>query len=120
MSKSKFMVRQGDVLILDPSIVGAKVEAGGEVPRDSGRVVLAYGEVTGHAHAIKAPSAKLYDPANPPSDEAARTLGERILRSRTGMKLQHEEHSEIQIPAGHWLVRRQREYSPEALRTVAD
>lgn len=120
MSKSKFMIRQGDVLVLDPSIVGAKVDTGAEVSRDGGRVVLAYGEVTGHAHAIKAPSAKLFDPANPATDEAARALGERILRSRTGMRLQHEEHSEIRIPAGHWLVRRQREYSPEALRTVAD
>ena len=41
--------RQGDVLILRVNSVpdGLKVE-----PRDNGRVILAYGEVTGHAHAI--------------------------------------------------------------------
>jgi hypothetical protein len=41
--------RQGDVLILETA--AAPTDAV-EVPRDKGRIVLAYGEVTGHAHAI--------------------------------------------------------------------
>jgi hypothetical protein len=110
------MWRQGDVLIMQAD----KVKPGAEVPRDKGRVVLAYGEVTGHAHAIKTPAAKLYELATPAADAAALALGERILRSRTGMRLQHEEHDEIKLPAGSFLVRHQREYSPTALRQVID
>jgi hypothetical protein len=49
MNTPKNIIRQGDVL-LTPVLslpVGLK-----EVPLDKGRIVLAYGEVTGHAHAI--------------------------------------------------------------------
>ena len=50
------MVRQGDVLLVPADEIpdGAK-----PIARDHGRVVLAYGEVTGHAHAIAAPGATL-------------------------------------------------------------
>lgn len=52
--------RQGDVMIerigdLDQLPSDAKPAA-----RDNGRVVLAYGEVTGHAHALTAPNAELF------------------------------------------------------------
>lgn len=53
--------RQGDVfleLIEDAS----SVEVGKRLARDKGRVVLAYGEVTGHAHAIEEAGAVI-DPA---------------------------------------------------------
>ena len=46
-----FHVRQGDVLALG---VEAIPEDAKPVTRDRGRVILAYGEVTGHAHAIAA------------------------------------------------------------------
>jgi hypothetical protein len=50
--------RQGDVLLLaiDPDGLPEKVRT---VPRQGGRVVLAEGEVTGHAHAIHSPAATL-------------------------------------------------------------
>ncbi len=43
------IIRQGDVLLVPVKSlpIGAK-----EIPLDKGRIVLAYGEVTGHAHAI--------------------------------------------------------------------
>ena len=46
------LYRQGDVLVqrINATDVPAKAE---EIPRDGGRVVLAYGEVTNHAHAIR-------------------------------------------------------------------
>ena len=36
------------------------------------------------------------------------------------VRLLHEEHAPIDLPAGSYIVRIQREYSPEALRNVAD
>jgi hypothetical protein len=34
--------------------------------------------------------------------------------------LEHDEHDTIAIPPGNYKVIRQREYSPEAIRNVAD
>lgn len=109
--------RQGDVFICETP---GSTPVGAPVPRDKGRVVLAYGELTGHAHAIAAPAAKLYELATPATDEELRSLGERILRSTTAFTLKHEEHAQIKLPAGTYRVIHQREYSPEALRSVAD
>jgi hypothetical protein len=117
MSKSKkqkttnapWMARQGDVLIvaIPESALPAKLV---EVPKDAGRVVLAYGEVTGHSHAI-ARSASLYRDEN----------DARFLRvSGGGAKLKHEEHAAIAIPPGAYRVVIQNEYSPEEIRQVAD
>lgn len=52
------MYRQGDVLIvaLDESEVPAPfLDATGELRDGRGRLVLALGEVTGHAHAVQGP-----------------------------------------------------------------
>ncbi len=107
----KQIYRQGDVLIVRTR---ATAKHGQLVERDLGRIVLAYGEVTGHAHAIADPGAELY--------ERDAALGERFLRvlSEAGVDLVHEEHATITLPKGDYVVRRQREYSPEAIRTVAD
>jgi len=47
-------LRQGDVLLIatKPNAVTSEHRP---VPRDAGRVVLAYGEVTGHAHVFRDP-----------------------------------------------------------------
>jgi len=106
-----FTVRQGDVLI----VRRAQPIPSGVVPiaLDKGRVILAYGEITGHAHAIKSGRAALFrDPRL-----AA------VFMHVTGdapVLLEHEEHSTIQIPPGDYEITIQREYSPEAIRQVAD
>lgn len=100
--------RQGDVALVR---VTGRIGKGEEVPRDEhGRIVLAYGEVTGHAHAIMDPGATLI------------ALGgtERILRVNKPVSLRHEEHGPIHLPRGNWRVLRQREYTPEEVRYVAD
>ena len=81
-----------------------------KVKRDAGRIVLAYGEVTGHAHAIHSSDATLWENAD----------GARYLEVKRAVRLMHEEHATITIPAGLFLITRQREYSPEAIRFVAD
>lgn len=100
------MYRQGDVLLIEVS--GLPSEAA-PLARDGGRVVLAYGEVTGHAHAIYDPGAALYA-AN----------DDRYLLVTAPVSLRHEEHSRIGLHPGVYRVVRQREYSPEEIRYVAD
>lgn len=101
------MYRQGDVLVVP---VDAAV-AGDPLSREEGRIVLAHGEATGHAHAIAEPTAALF--AIPES-------ADRHLRLVRPSMLLHEEHAPIELPAGTYRVRRQREYHPEEIRTVAD
>jgi hypothetical protein len=57
MARKRLPLRQGDVLLVP--IAPSRIPAGRVVPRDRGRIVLAYGEVTGHAHAIDSATAVL-------------------------------------------------------------
>lgn len=102
------MYRQGDVLIIPVDSVPSNTET---VPRDQGRIVLAYGEVTGHAHAIVAPYAALV------AKGAERFL---TVKGTKAAFLRHEEHREIRLPPGNYQIIRQREYTPEEVRNVAD
>jgi hypothetical protein len=96
------MFRQGDVLLVPvrPERLPRDFRP---LPRDArGRLVLALGEATGHAHAVATPDAELLGgPA---------TLDERFLRIVTEARLTHEEHAAIVLPAGLYRVVRQREY----------
>jgi hypothetical protein len=74
-------------------------------------VVLAYGEATGHAHAIGDSGAALLEHGN---DHYLHVSAAR------GVSLTHEEHDTIVVPHGEYLVVRQREYTPEAPHFVAD
>lgn len=95
------MYRQGDVLLVPidklPSHRGTPQE------RDrQGRIILAEGEVTGHAHAIVADGARLY----------GENLGRRFLQvlDEGGVDLTHEEHATIHLPRGRYRVIRQRQW----------
>lgn len=108
------MYRQGDILFLPvpeenvPGTVRALPPAG----RDArGRLVLALGEATGHAHAIPGPGALLRDPDPLRPDHLHLPSGGRVV---------HEEHAAISLPAGWYRVVRQREYVPGAVRVVSD
>lgn len=104
------MFRQGDVLLI-PVPKKALTKDFRPIERDQGRIVLAYGEVTGHAHAILEKDVVLFDNG----------MGVRILAVENEAALVHEEHGRIALaPGQHYEVRRQREYHPEEIRTVAD
>ena len=114
MSKQIRPLRQGDVLLIP---AGRKLPGKlTGVDRDAGRVVLAYGEVTGHAHAIADNRAALY------SDAATDRIFLEITAGLSGAPaaLEHEEHATVTIDPGVYEVRRQREYQPAANRLVAD
>ena len=90
-----------------------------------GRIVLAYGEATGHCHAIHEPDAELFELDKQdmgPDGDAVWARLQRVLRVQYpyGVSLRHEEHGTITLPPGDYIVRRQREYSPQELRIVAD
>jgi hypothetical protein len=101
------MLRQGDVLLVPVQNIPA---AATPVQRDQGRIVLAYGEATGHAHAISEPGVEIL--------EYERTHYLRVPKE--GACLVHEEHGPIALAPGDYEVRIQREYTPEAIRTVVD
>jgi len=103
------MFRQGDVLIIPIKSLPKFVTP---VLRDQGLVVLAYGEVTGHAHKIRSEKAALFrDP---------KLMAIFMTVTDVPVALDHEEHHTITIPPGNYRIVRQREYSPEAIRNVAD
>lgn len=125
-----FHVRQGDVLLVRVDSFPVMILK--PIARDHGRVVLAYGEVTGHAHAIVEKKVIQYEAPDPVraaellllsvgltvevSEENAPTF----LDVAENAELVHEEHSTITLPAGKYVKLRQREYSPGALIQVAD
>ena len=109
------MFRQGDVLLVRVKQIPSYAK---EIT-EKDRIVLAYGEVTGHAHAIypeviekdRAPElkAKLWDAG-----------AERFLQVMEKTALRHEEHTAIDLDKGVYRVVRQREYDPVRDRYVAD
>ena len=109
--------RQGDVFLQQ---MAAMPSGATEIKPDGGDVVLAYGEVTGHKHRIRAfmdtgaLPARLFD------------VGDmRFLDVMETTALVHEEHAPVSLEPGIYRVSKhgigtQREYSPEAIRSVAD
>ncbi|BEL02874.1 hypothetical protein Q0Z83_010650 [Actinoplanes sichuanensis] len=105
------MYRQGDVLIIP--VAETEVPASAPVPRDRrGRMVLARGEATGHAHVVGGPGLQLVADLDDPDAM--------FIEVPSHGRVTHEEHGPISLPAGHYRVVRQREYIPGAFRPVAD
>lgn len=107
----RFIARQGDVLLIQVD----------EIPSDAtaceiyGDVILAYGEVTGHAHRLAPEKVRPFAKGGVWEPSA-----ERFIQALEGAQLLHEEHSTIALPAGKYRVIQQREYSPSEIRAVAD
>jgi hypothetical protein len=98
------MWRQGDVLI------SAVVEIP-PLARKRKDCILAEGELTGHSHRVDQPA----------TAELLEHDGKMYLRVLAKeAKVVHQEHGPITLPRGSYAVWRQREYSPESLRTVKD
>lgn len=102
--------RQGDVL-LKLEKIGAIPAGAIAVPPDGKRIVLAYGEVTGHAHAIyeNTESVKLW------------AVGKvRYLEVMATVMLKHEEHTHHTIEPGIYKLPVQVEYTPQELLITRD
>lgn len=119
MKNKQTHYRQGDVLIERI----ATIPANAKQQKKSKRIILAHGEVTGHHHQLET-----RDPADwwkegeiPATNEKPSQLaGELFVSLPSGGVVTHQEHSKIELPKGKYRITRQREYSPEAIRNVAD
>lgn len=111
-SESMKQAAQGDVLF-------TRVDAmpGGltEAKREGGLLVVAHSE-TGHHHGFASKDARLFEVPNDPFTC--------YLQLSDSCELQHfrphDTHESILFGAGVYLVRRQREYTPEGYRMVCD
>jgi len=100
------MYRQGDILL----VAADELPAGAEELAPTDRIVLAYGEVTGHAHTVASMQALMYAQGDV-----------RYLKvSECGADLVHEEHSTIHLLPGVYRIVHQREYVPDSSRLVLD
>lgn len=98
--------RQGDVLLCEVEVLphDSIIQ-----PEENGRVILAFGEATGHAHAIEQGLAHIY-----------RKGRDEYLVAKSGAVLRHEEHAPIKIVPGTYRIVRQREWSDTEIRRVLD
>lgn len=105
---SKFQARQGDIFFETVESVPASAK---KQPRQKDRIILAHGEVTGHHHSID----------SDPADWWKEDNGDQFVTVKTEVPVKHQEHGPVVLPSKKTIrVRRQREYSPEAIRNVAD
>lgn len=132
-------IRQGDVLLRRVESMPADVKPADGQER---KIILAWGEVTGHHHRIEdhpgtrlSEAEALIDAYGSP--EAAAEIaeaaiarakarlwvapsGERFLTVDEPVTLKHEEHTAHVIAPGIYQLPVQVEYTPAALRRVAD
>lgn len=107
MKKIKGQYRQGDVLIQ-----GAKsFPANAVKQKRAKRIILAQGEATGHHHSLEADKADWWK-----QDEG----GDQYIGVKKATAVTHQEHGPIPLGPTIYRVRRQKEYSPAAIRNVAD
>ena len=100
------MYRQGDVLVVPTNF---KIENYEEILPENNKLVLAHGEATGHTHSI-----------SPKNAIFCKVEDKMFLMVIKEAELVHEEHTSITLPVGNYEVIRQREYTPEGVRNVAD
>lgn len=101
--------RQGDVILIKVKDLPKEAEL--VENKEKHRVALAYGEVTGHAHA-------LYDVT---AANQYKTLEKEFLEVVKNTELRHEEHSTIYLEPGIYEKRIAREYVNENMvRKVVD
>lgn len=125
-------IRQGDVQLQPINKLPANCT---EVKPDGARIVLAYGEVTGHAHAIydhvatqdhraELAAVEIADSAIARAKTKARLWqapdGARYLEVAETVTLKHEEHTAHTLNPGVYKLPVQVEYTPAELRRVTD
>lgn len=107
------LYRQGDVLFRQIP----RLPKGNRKTRKNGTV--AYGEVTGHSHALALEDQKVAEVLEI-GDGLYVRVSESGVRIGGGATFLHEEHGPVTLPPGSYQVIIQREYSPEEIRNVVD
>lgn len=111
------MIQQGDVLFI-PIPYNTVPKQTKPVDPKNGRLVIAEGEATGHAHAILAANA---------GKEQSRLLitdddKQMFLVNNASVDVFHEEHDIVTIPPGTWAIKgvQEYDYDKEQARRIQD
>lgn len=96
-------IRQGDVILVP---IQADLSQGDRLDH----LTLAEGEISGHRHRISNGEAALF------ADGDLMYLKVESDRAT----LSHEEHRQIEIPQGTWIIRIQRQYEPDDWSYIDD
>lgn len=115
---SEYM-QQGDVLLRMNQVIPINAK---EVKPENGRLILASGIHTGHAHAInlsELPEAKLFTTEGIPLMDESKNL---FLLVEKTVQLTHEEHGAIEVKPGIYSIGKVREVDPytDEIRSVQD
>ena len=117
MKTFKNMAAQGDFIILRITSLPENIEPFTEI--DDGKYVIAHSE-TGHNHVMVMDRVKAYKPSGVESKD----IFELYLSVEDPTTIEHlrsfDTHEALQVPAGNYVVKRQREYVPEGFRKAAD
>lgn len=89
-------IRHGDV-----NLSPFTGEIKGQEVKHKGQMILALGEVTGHAHRLTV--------KNPEDMEIFETVYGRIIRLKSEGILSHEEHKSITVPVGDYVQKMEQE-----------
>lgn len=112
MKKIKRIAAQGDCMIIKiDSIPKSAIKS----HRKGSKIIVAHSE-SGHHHVIERNDVVMFDD---PTDPLCSFLDVPVIA-----ELIHERsfdtHETLQIPAGKYMIRRQREWTPEGWRMVQD
>ena len=100
--KKKF-IRQGDVFLMSVDSIPTGIA---KVPAVKGRVILAYGETTGHHHSLAlSRRITLF------RDDGSGGTMYLDVGGKTPATLEHQEHTALKVPVGQYKVTIQRTYS---------
>lgn len=103
-------IRQGDVLLIPCKAIPTRAVA---VEPQNGRLIVAYGEATGHHHSFPhRRGAVLF------RDDASG--GRLYVKVTDVVALEHQEHTALTIPVGKYEVHIQRTYRAGMVRRVED
>lgn len=102
------VIRQGDVLLL--AVDSLPEGEYREIAPVNGRLIVAEGEATGHAHVLEGDSARMVEFAD----------GERYILVDAPVPMTHDEHDAAQLSRPTYRVVHQREYAPMEIRRVID
>ena len=104
------LFRQGDVTFERVDVAGD----GKHRERENGRLIVAHGE-SGHLHAVSSPDVQMIAQDH---DIDTGIIGWLIAPDK--FVIDHEEHNSLTIPEGVWIVRIERDYTPQEIRRVVD
>lgn len=110
------MAAQGDFIIVRVDSIPANVEP---MNPENNVYVVAHSE-TGHNHVMERTNVEAYVPKNTKSVD----LYELFLNVKEPTEINHQRsfdtHETLLVPPGKYMVRRQREYTPEGFRRAQD